>query len=740
MSTKFDLNKPITQTVLFSAMSAALGSGIALAQEQGNVQQLPSLNVEASAASNYQVTRAQSRKMTAPLVDTPRTVNVVTEELMKDRAATSLQDVLRTTPGVTLGSGEGGTPTGDRPFIRGYEASTDIFIDGARDYARGSHETFNLESVEVVKGPSSAYTGRGGTGGSINLVTKKPHLNNAIEGGVTYGNRGQHRLTFDGNAVLTDSIAFRLNAMRMGGQVPGRGPVKYDRWGIAPSIAFGLGTPTRAILSYSHIENNDTPDFGIPYQNFRQPDMSEPLKPNRSNYYGRYGADFRKNIFDTATIELEHDINDSFTVRNLTRYGRSLNKYLYTRPSFDNCGSMRRGKLAPGPKAHLASCRSLDDNLMFRRDDRARWRLAESLINQTDIYGEFKTGSVEHSISAGFEFAKEDIYNRDTSKVKIGRSHDNFWQPNPHQDWGHVNKSFGDKSKAGDIKTKSVYLFDTIKFNPNWLVNAGVRFDNFRVYDAINNQRADHNIVSWQAALIYKPVEYGSIYFSYASSANPPGENLGQAGGADGPAGAAKIYDDLKPERAHSYELGTKWDLLNERLSVAAAIFETRKNNARSSDLDGSVQNIGKNRVRGVELSFNGSITDKWNIAAGWTYLDPKILEYRNGKNVFDGNQTKFIAKHSANVWTSYQVHPAVTVGTGITYVGKRFVDDANTKKLPSHLVWDAMVRWDVNKHVELQANVNNITDTRVYDASHVGIFANVGPGRSYTLNARFKY
>ena len=137
---------------------------------------------------------------------------------------------------------------------------------------------------------------------------------------------------------------------------------------------------------------------------------------------------------------------------------------------------------------------------MFRRDDRARWRLAESLINQTDIYGEFKTGSVEHSISAGFEFAKEDIYNRDTSKVTAGTSHDNFWHPNPHQDWGHVNKSFGDKSKAGDIKTKSVYLFATIKFNPNWLVNAGVRFDNFRVYDAINNQRADHNIVSWQAA------------------------------------------------------------------------------------------------------------------------------------------------------------------------------------------------------------------------------------------------
>lgn len=727
MSKKVALSKPVTQTVLFSAISASLGVGVAVAQEQEEVQELPAIGVEVSAPSNYQARRAQSPKMTAPLLDTPRMVNVITEDLIRERGETSLKDVLRTTPGVTLGSGEGGTPTGDRPFIRGYEASTDLFIDGVRDYARGYHDTFNLESVEVTKGPSSAYTGRGSTGGSLNMVTKKPQLGDFIRGSTTYGNRGQYRLTVDGNVALTDSIAFRLNAMRMGGNAPGRAAVEYDRWGIAPSIAFGLGTPTRVTLSYSHIENNDTPDWGIPFRINSRPDITQPIKVDRNNFYGRAGVDFRKNVFDLATAEVEHDINDNFTFRNITRWGRSTNKYLYTRPSFDNCTATGA---AP-------SCYSLDQNLQFTRADRARWRMVESLTNQTDVYGEFYTGSIKHNISVGLEFSKEDIYNRATTGVGAGTSRDSFWNPNPHQNWGAVNKTFGAKSKAGDIQTRAVYLFNTMELSPNWLVNAGLRYDNFRVDDGTT--RSKQNILSWQGALIYKPVHYGSIYLSYASSANPPGENLGQAGGADGPAGAARIYD-LKPERAHSIELGTKWDLLNERLTLNAAVFQTRKNNARSTDVDGTVQNIGKNRVRGAELSVAGSLTDKWDLWAAYTYLDPKVVKYRSGSNVFDGKQTKFIAKNSASLWTTYQIHPQWKIGGGVTYVGKRFVDDANTLELPSHIVWDAMVSWKANKHLDLQLNVNNIGNTRTYDASHVGLFANVGYGRSATLTANFSY
>lgn len=719
------------QTILYTAICSALSLPL-LAQAQAqtqttdnNVQQLQTISVEGTPTEGYQPQQVKSPKITAPLLDTPRTITIIPEKLIKDRGASSLQDVLRATPGVTLGSGEGGTPTGDRPFIRGYEASTDIFIDGLRDYARGSHETFNLESVEVMKGPSSAYTGRGGTGGSINLVTKSPRLENFAEGTAGIGNGGQHRLTVDGNYMFSDTGAVRLNLMRTGGDMPGRDTVKKDRWGVAPSVSFGLGTPTRLTLSYSHIENNDTPDMGIPFKNAANPDRTTPIKVDRNNFYGRENADFRKNKFDTATAQIEHDITSQVTARNTTRYGQSLNHYLFTRPSFDNCKAGATG-----------ACATEGADLQFTRADRMRWRESESLINQTDVYGTFNTGSLKHSFTAGVEFSKEKISSKAMSNGP-GSDTDSFWSPNPSRDY-NFDIAYGPKARDGDIKTQSVYVFDTIEINKQWSVNGGLRYDRFKV-SSIDESNTS-NMVNYQAGIVYKPVENGSIYLSYGTSSNPAGENFGQAGGADGPAGGAKIYD-LKPEKSHSWELGTKWDVMDERLTLGGAIFQTSKTNARSTDpLTGDVSLDGDTRVRGFELSATGNITAKWDVWAGYTYLDPKVRKYRNGANVFDGNQIKFIAKQSATLWTTYKVHPQWTVGGGVTYVGSRFVDDANDLSLPSHTVYDAMVNFDVNKNFSLQANINNITNTRVYDASHVGLFANVGSGRSYMLNASYRF
>lgn len=720
--------KSFSQKMLYSAICSALTvPAFAQTADTSVVPQLQTISVEGSAIEGYQAHEVNSPKMTAPLLDTPRTINVIPEEVIKDRGATSLQDVLRTTPGITLGSGEGGTPTGDRPFIRGYEASTDIFIDGLRDYARGSHETFNLESVEVIKGPSSAYTGRGGTGGSINLVTKSPSLTNFAEGSAGIGNGGQHRLTIDGNYVFSETGAVRLNMMRMGGDMPGRDYVKMNRWGIAPSVAFGLGTPTRVILSYSHIENNDTPDMGIPFVNASNPDRVSPIKVDRENYYGRTDVDFRENKFDTATAQLEHDITSQLTLRNTTRYSTSLNHYLFTRPSFDNCKAGAGG-----------SCAAEDAGLQFTRADRMRWRKSESLINQTDLFGTFTMGSLTHSFATGLEFSKEEI----SSKAMTGGpgpDTDSFWSPNANRTYNSVI-AYGPKIKDGDIKTQSAYFFDTMEINEQWSVNAGVRYDKFKVADAKSGDARSDGLWNYQAGVVFKPAPNGSVYVSYGTSSNPAGENFGQAGGADGPAGGAKIHD-LKPEKSRSWELGTKWDLMEDKLSLAAAVFQTDKTDARSTDpLTGDVSLAGSNRVRGLELSATGAITPKWDVWAGYTYLDPKVKNYRNGSNVFDGNQIKFIAKNSASLWTTYKVHPQWTVGGGVTYVGQRYVDDANKLKLPSHTVYDAMVRFDVNKQFDLQLNVNNIGNTRVYDASHVGVFANVGPGRSYMLNATYRF
>ncbi len=722
---------------LLAGVAAGAGGAFTSAHAQtaqsSSVSELTPVRVQGQAVQEgYQTpVSASSPKITAPLLDTPRTITVIPEELIKDRGATSLQDVLRTTPGITLGSGEGGTPTGDRPFIRGYEASTDIFIDGVRDYSRGSHETFNLEAIEVTKGPSSAFTGRGGTGGSINLETKSPKLADFFEVSAGFGNASQWRTTADGNIAFNDTSAFRLNLMKMGGDVPGRDGVKVDRWGIAPSLAFGLGTPTRLTLSYSHIENNDMPDLGIPFSNAANPDRTTPPKVDRNLFYGRHNVDFRENVFDTATAKLEHDLNSNLTVRNITRYSKTLNHYLMTRPSFDNC------RAGDGPP-----CSTEGPGAQFARADRARWRSAESLLNQTDLYGTFKTGSLTHRFAAGVEFSKEDIYTKSIGGLPYqgrpgSREVDSLYDPNPGGNYSY-SLTYGPRTKDGDIKTRSIYFFDTIEFNERFSANLGLRHDNFRV-DNTRDSRSD-NMLNYQLGLVYKPVREGSIYLSYATSSNPSGENLGQAGGADGPAGGAAI-NDLKPERSKTWELGTKWDLLDNNLSVTAAVFETKKTDARSTDpITGDVSLAGSNRVRGAEISVTGAITPQWNIWAGYTYLDPKVLEYRSGNNVYDGKQMKFIAKQSATLWTTYDVLPQLTIGGGVSYVGKRYADDVNRLVLPSHTRYDAMARYQVNKQLSLQFNVNNITNTEVYDASHVGIFANVGPGRSYMLSASYRY
>ncbi|MCB5363819.1 TonB-dependent siderophore receptor [Pusillimonas sp. CC-YST705] len=723
-----------SQGMLYAAIGSALSLPVAAQTASPEVQQLPSLQVQGQAPiDGYQANKISSEKFTAPLLDTPRTVIVIPEEVIKDRGATSLQDVLRTTPGVTLGSGEGGTPAGDRPFIRGYEASTDIFVDGLRDYGRGSHETFNLEAVEVIKGPSSAYTGRGGTGGSVNLSTKQPHLENFFEGSAGVGTEGQYRLAADGNIQLTDHAAFRLNLMRMGGDVPGRNDVKYDRYGIAPTLGLGLGTSTRLILSYSHIVNKDTPDWGMPFSNAANPDRKTPLEPDRDNYYGRNGIDYRKNQFDTVTADIQRDINDTLTARNVTRWSRSYQEYLYTRPSFDNCSGA----------SPSSACVNENTELQFTRANRARWRESKALINQTELSGTFNTGALKHTFITGIEFSKEDVYSRSTLPGQGGPTvtgTDSFWNPNPNANFGSRNLAFGDKFKDGSINTKSIYLFDTIDFTPQWQVNLGLRWDDFRVHNAQNGDRRSDKMWNYQAGVVYKPAQNGAIYLSYGTSSNPAGENFGQAGGADGPAGGAQLHD-LKPEKSQTWELGTKWDVFDEKLSLTAAIFQTEKTDARSTDpLTGNVSLSGSNRVRGLDLGAAGAITPNWNVWAGYSYLDPKIKTYRSGANIFDGNQIKFVAKHSATLWSTYKFLPQWTVGGGVTYVGKRFVDDANNLYLPSSTVFDAMLRYDVNKQISLQLNANNLSNERVYDASHVGIFANVGPGRSFMLTGTYRY
>lgn len=728
--------KRLSSQMLVSALTvSSAGTAIAASEQDANIIALPTIEVTATADSNYLTDQIQSPKVATSLVETPRSITVINENLIKDTGATSLQDVLRTTPGITLGSGEGGTPVGDRPFVRGYEASTDILINGMRDYARGSHETFNLDAVEVSKGPSSAYSGRGSTGGSINLVTKKPLNDNFSElsasvNSAGLGVDGKYRLTLDSNYVLNDLIAARLNLMKDEGKIAGRGGIESDRIGIAPSITIGVNSPTRLNLDYVYLENNDTPDLGLPFKNDANPNRVTPIETGRDHtFYGRKDIDFREYTSESGTIGIEHDLNDKISARAVIRKIDTENYYFFTRPSFDNCTATTTN----------AVCKTEGAGLQYTRGDRSNFRASESLISQTDIFGEFNTGTFKHQFSVGLEYAKEEIFNRALTVTGAGAEVVDFYNP-PNTSHPNFNIVKGTKTPAGHIKTLSAYLFDTISILPKLDLNFGLRYDDYDV-DNTTTSRTD-KMWNYQLGAVYKPVENSSIYATYATSSNPSGENLGQNGGADGAAGAAQIRE-LKPEKSNSIELGTKWQLFNEQLLLTGAVFQTEKTDARSADpVTGEITLDGNNRVRGAELGVSGQITPQWNIAASYTYLDPKVTHYVNGRNGANmaGKQMKFTAKNSYNLWSSYEITPEFEVGGGLVYVDKRYVDDVNQYYLPDHTRFDAMAKYTPVNNLTLQLNLNNLTDEKIYDASHVGIFSLIAPGRSATLTMTYRF
>lgn len=710
---------------------------------------------------DYQVQRSASQKYTAPLVDTPRSVTVIPQQVIKDTGALSLQDALRTVPGITMGAGEGGNPQGDRPFIRGFDAQSDTYLDGVRDTGAQTREIFAIESVEVSKGPNSSFGGRGSAGGSLNLVTKKAHLGDSIDGGFTWGSDQTQRYTADINQQFLDTAAFRLNLMSHESNVAGRDKVNYDRWGVAPSLAFGLGTDTRLNFDFYHMESNDLPDSGIPYGYSvgTTHTAASPDKPvdggDSSNFYGLTNRDFRKTRADIATIAIEHDLTDSLTIKNTLRHGNSMQDYILTQPD-DSKGNVRNGNV---------------------------WRRANTRVgntatttNQTDLFGDFQLAGFKNSFSTGIELSREESdrstytvansvgtgnLNCPTTGASTGYNCTSLGNPNPDDPWaGSVARDYSGTVTTGD--TRAIYAFDSIELDPQWILNLGLRYDSFETdaktkaaSGATTFKASDTSeFVNYQVGLVWKPASNGSIYASYATSATPPGAMLGEGTEGNGlPTSVGtptSIVSDLEPEETVNYELGTKWDLLDERLSLTAAIFRTEKENTRILVSNYTYENAGKTRVDGFELSASGKLTDKWQVFAGYSYLDSELVDpgavgNRTGvvtsiTNAAKGNEMPNTPKNSFSLWTTYQVLPQLTVGGGAFYVDDVFGDNNNSVYAPSYWRYDAMVAYKLTKNVDLQLNVQNLTDETYYDKAYSTHFANQAAGRTALLSTNFHF
>ncbi|MEG1041373.1 MAG: TonB-dependent siderophore receptor [Pseudomonas sp.] len=702
-----------------------------------------------AANTDYKVESASSPKYTAPLIDIPRSVTVVPQQVIKDTNALTLQDALRTVPGITMGAGEGGNPSGDRPFIRGFDSQGSMYLDGVRDTGSQTREIFAVESVEVAKGPNSAIGGRGAAGGTINLVSKRAHLGNSTDGAFTWGSDQTQRYTFDGNYQFLDTAAFRLNLMSHESNVAGRDEVNYDRWGVAPSLVFGLGTETRLYLDYYHVESNDLPDSGIPYSlksgSSANRTSANPDKPtdggDSDNFYGLVDRDFYKSRADIATIALEHDLSDSLTIKNTLRHGSTLQDYIYSQPD-DSKGNILKGEVWRRPNNRVAN--------------------TTTTTNQTDLFGEVYIGGFKNTFSTGIELSRE-VSNKEGYDVTGFKSGDcstgeglipgvctSFPNPDPNEAWGgSVTRNDLGTDTAGS--TRAIYLTDTLELNPAWLLTMGLRYDHFETKaktKALDKQGAvtqfktedTSEFITGQLGLTWKPAENGSIYISYATSATPAGASLGE--GADGnPLLTATTTSELKPEETTNYEIGTKWDLLDQRLNLTAAIFRTEKENARVLVDANTYQNAGKSRVDGLELTATGKLTNNWQVFAGYTYLDSELVDggAQSVKGVLvdgynDGNQMPNTPNNSLTLWTTYNVTPKLTVGGGAFYSDDVFGNVTNSVMVDSYWRYDAMASYKLTKNVDLQLNVQNLTNEVYYDKAYGAHYANQAPGRTALL------
>jgi catecholate siderophore receptor len=691
---------------------------------------LPRVQVRGSAGVDYRIDELSSHKFTQPLLDTTQTISVIGRDLIQQQGATTLSEALRNSPGVgTFYAGENGaTSTGDTMYMRGFDSSGSIFVDGVRDLGSVSRDVFNIEQIEVTKGPDGTEYGRTAPTGAINMVSKRPQLDNAISGSLGYGSASQQRATADWNQAIGEDAAFRLNVMGQDSGVPGRDRVQNNRWGVAPSLGLGLGSATRIYLDYLHVKHDNVPDGGVStigLPGYASPDPTRPFLSDAAavdphNFYGTR-QDHDDVQVDMFTAIVEHDFSDHLAVHDTLRWGRTHQDYLLT--SFT------------ATAAHL----STPDP-----DDPSTWTVARSnptfkhqtnriLTNQTNLTASFDTGAVGHDLSAGIELSREQAATQGIAPLSGSTwPPANLYRPDPDQ--GGLAYARNGAHGNGKTDTVAAYLFDTLKFGERWQLNAGARLDHYRTRfvstDVCGGRRGpacgshpagtvlpsvdarlSGNLPNYKLGVLFKPVAAGSIYANFAMSQEPPGGNTltlsNASNSADNP--------DLDPQRARTVELGTKWSVLGDRLLLTGALYRTTVSNDLVQDpTDGLYYQVGRKRVQGVEIGAVGRITDRWAVSTGYTRMDAKVI--RGSAVTSDGSADLPYTPTSAfTAWTTYRLPFNLTLGGGARHAGgmKRGSDGAvgTPTFTRGYWVFDAMASFEVNTHLDLQLNVYNVFD-----------------------------
>lgn len=660
---------------------------------------LDTLNVEGE-ITRYQTEQSASPKYTKPLIDTPQTITVVPAKVIHEQQALSLRQVLSNVSGITFVAGEGGGGSGDSINVRGFSANANLQVDGLRDSTQTNRtDTFNIESVEITKGPNSVFGGAGTTGGSINQISKTPQQREFTDVSTSLGTDNYRRLTLDTNQKLANlgtNSAFRLNIMNHENDVPGRDMINRARWGVAPSLALGLSDDTRLTLSYFHQTDDIQPDYGVPAIN------GQPVAGvSRDAYFGWKNLDKDNINTDALTAKLEHHINSSLSLQNTTRYSQVDRNNVNSASHVSLVGVPSGNYLPTGPQA------------LGRDINSKMW------MNQTNLQAEFNTLDIAHSVATGIEVSREyfDLlgYNYGLGTAPASYPTTGYDLSNPPGYWsGIANKAYtGDTSTQLD--TQALYFSDTLTLARQWDFTIGARYDRLKgqydfkplgtnVNPAVNVDSTDEKL-SGRTGIVYKPTDNGRIYIAYGTSFNPSAEFLATTGN-----GVSLATADLAPEKNKTWELGSKWELFDKRLGLEGALFRVNKTDAREQLADGSYISAGEQQVQGIELGLTGKITDRWNIYANFTYLDSEQLKSVRYPER-EGQALANTPPRSFNLWSTYNLPAGWNVGYGARYVSERNVATGGTAKLEEYWLHNAMVGYQVNRNLNMQLNINNLFD-----------------------------
>ncbi|SKC74418.1 TonB-dependent receptor [Paraburkholderia hospita] len=717
--------------------------------------QLPAVKVEGTGApsTNALKTGTGIDRLPDSLQSTPQTITVVPQVMIEQQQATTVDQVLKYVPGITVSTGEGnGGISGDQFRIRGFDASGDIYVDGLRDFGSYVRDSFATENVMVLKGPSSTSFGNGTTGGAIELDSKKAHLGNANSIEVTGGQGPYERGVLDVNHQINDTTAVRAVVMGQHQDAVDRDHVYSNRVGFLGSIGFGLGTSQQLTLNYFHQTSNARPDFGVPMGRIGT-SVSEPLTEYgvpRSTYYGRESDHDRMNA-DVLSALYKGQFGDWLTLTNDTRVGYYTRNLKFTPAFCSDLSPLSASFYGISPSTCASDVAAGNLNTAYTRWPVGGFKLTSyGGENVTTAIMRFDTASFRHELVAGVDVYyqhQEANFYTPVGSGPTGTLLNPIFQNPP--DFSLNLGASGITAHSWDV---GPFVSDRMWLTPQLSILAGVRWDHYQVNGANAGTpiATTTNFASPKGSVIWEPTAHQTYYFSYARSFTPPGSNITTLGSAGSLAGGATL-NSMKPETATTYEVGGKWGLFDDRLGATAALYRVDKGNTSYTDPTSGIQTTtdDKARVQGVELGLTGKITPSWDVQAAYSYQDSKIVY--SAISAFNpvsavGNRVPYVSKHNASLWTTYDLAPLVhdlpghlLIGGGVNYRSDYYVDDAMTLRIPAATTIDAMLSYDVDSyHVAL--NVTNLTNKLAYSAAFSNGYATPIAGRTISLTAGMKF